>query len=131
MNVGGIETNKLETNSGGATCWGGVNVLEWKTMECNGRVGLGDELDVGMELRAISKASGLEDDDGEFVGVMVEDELAKLNHGDYMAHIWGWVEDDGLFHVFGFCKFLLSYLDVRVKNIYIYILNGVIACLVR
>ena len=34
-------------------------------------------------------ASGGEDGDGEFVIVVVEDELAKLNHGDHVPHAWG------------------------------------------
>lgn len=60
-------------------------------MEGDGGIGLGDALDVGGDAWGVEEgAGGDEDGDGELVTVVVEDELAKLNHGNYVAHSWSW-----------------------------------------
>jgi hypothetical protein len=57
----------------------------------DGGIGLRDTVDVGGDAWVVPNgASGDEDGDGEFVSVVVEDELAKLNHGDHVAHAWSW-----------------------------------------
>ena len=59
-------------------------------MEGDGGIGLGDMVDVGGNTWAVPiRASGDDDGDGEFVSVVADDELAKLNHGDDVAHAWG------------------------------------------
>jgi hypothetical protein len=71
-------------------------------LERNGRDGVGDALDVVGDCWGVTKAMGEEDGDGEFVRVVMEDELAQLHHGDYMSHSWGWIENNCLLHIFGF-----------------------------
>lgn len=90
--VGGVAADEFECYGGGADGGGGGGGGERReAVEGDGRGGLGDGIEVGVGGRGVEEAGGDEDVDGEFGGVVVEDELAKLYHGDYMAHSWSWV----------------------------------------
>ena len=57
-------------------------------------------MDVGGDAWTVQNGTGGDEDgEGEFVSVVVEDELAELNHGDHVTHAWSWEEDDGVLHL--------------------------------
>ena len=94
-----VESYQLQHNSGhSATTWGSIDALRREQVERNGRVGVGDALDVGGRGLVIEESIGAKEGDGEVVRVVVEDELAKLHHGVYVCPSRGWIDDDCLLH---------------------------------
>lgn len=78
--VGVVGTEEIEHDGGKAegsvriSC-GGVDTR--KAAEGNGGMGLGDAVDVGGDAWGVGSASGgVENGDGEFIGVVLENELA-------------------------------------------------------
>lgn len=97
--VGGVLTDEVESNGSTAPGQvGRVNGDEREAAEGDGRVGARDGADVGGDARGVGEAGGEEDSDGEPVAVTVTDEFAELDHGDDVADLWRWVQDDGVLH---------------------------------
>lgn len=102
--VGVVLTHEIEHDGGKAegsvriSCGGGDAREE---AEGNGGMGLGDAVDVGGDARGVGGASGgVENGDGEFMGVVLENELAELHHGDDVPHSWSCIEDYGVCHCY-------------------------------
>lgn len=74
--VGGVESNELEGLGGNAESSGGVDGEVREAEEGDGRVGVGDAVDVGVDGGEVKEASGEEDGDGVCVVVVVEELFA-------------------------------------------------------